>query len=147
MSASPDELLVEWYAFSTQRTLFGVVGWKIAAHQAEDRLAVDLDRGATPEATDADDVRAELLHELDQEVERGPARHQVFDQEHLRARPEQALELRGERDAPLAAREPLGAVDDDRARGMRARHAVREDERARAGGEHDVHGPLREVLG
>src|SRR5437870_10367654 len=115
MSAAPDELLVEGHAFSTQRTLFGVVGWKIAAYQAEDRFAVDLDGRATPETADAHHVRAELLHELDQEVERAAARDQVFDQEHLRARPEQALELRGERDAPLAAREPLGAVDDHRA--------------------------------
>src|ERR1041384_233491 len=113
MAAPLDELLIERHAFSTQRTLFGIVSWKIATHETEDRLAVDLDRRAPPEAPHADHLRAEMLHQLDQEIQLGAARDQVLPQQQARAGPQRALELDGQRPPPLAARQALGAVDDD----------------------------------
>ena len=53
----------------------------------------------------------------------------------------------GEAHLSLAARQPLGAIDDDRSRRMRAGHTVRQDQRSGTGGEDDIDRPLREVLG
>src|SRR4029453_7177372 len=103
MSAPLYELLVERHAFSTQRTLVRVVSGKITAHQTEDGLAVDLARGASPEAPDADAPGARTLHELDQKVQRGSARDEILHEQHARARADEPLELDRQRHAPLAA--------------------------------------------
>src|SRR5713101_5591586 len=64
--AAPHELLVERNATTAERAIFGTVRGKVSTHEAEDRLAVELDRGPAPEAADADDLRAHLLHEVDE---------------------------------------------------------------------------------
>src|SRR5262245_41731683 len=70
MTAAADELLVERNAFAAERAILGVVRGEVATHQAEDRLAVfHLDRGPPPQAADADDLRAELLDQLDEQVQ------------------------------------------------------------------------------
>src|SRR5437762_6595416 len=145
MVPSPDELLVDRHAAATKRAIFGSVGGKVSAHEAEDRLAVQLDRRSPPQAPHTDDMGSELLDEVDEKLECGPGAHEVLDQQYLRALANQPLELDGQGDASLAAGHPLHAVHDDRAGGMRTRDAVREDQRSRTRGQDHVDGPRREV--
>ena len=143
-----DEFFVEWHALGAEGAVLGVVGREVAAHQAEDGpVAVELHGRAAPEAADADHLAAELLHQIDQQVQRRPGGHQIFDQEDFGARAHQALELYGQRDAALAARQPLRAVDDGGSRRVGARHAMGQDQRRRPRREHHVDRPLGEVLG
>src|SRR5262249_11165610 len=118
VAAAADELLVERNPLVTERAILGGGGGEIPARQGEDRLAVYLHRGPPPEAADADDLRAELLDHLDQEIQGEAARHEILDQQDARAGPDQALKLHGQGDPALAPRDALGAVDDDRPGGM-----------------------------
>src|SRR5205809_622424 len=127
MVPSPDELLVERNATAAKRAIFGSVGGKVSAHEAEDRLTVQLDRRSPPQATHADDLGSQMLDEIDEQLERGARTHEILDQQDLRALADEALELDGQRDASLTARHPLHAVHDDGTRWVRARHTVRED--------------------
>src|SRR5436189_5492538 len=122
MVPSPDELLVERNATAAKRAIFGSVGGKVSAHEAEDGLAVQLDRRSPPQAPDADDLGSELLDEIDEQLEGGARTHEVLDQQHLRALADESLELDGQRDASLAATHPLHAVHDDGPRWVRTRH-------------------------
>src|SRR5207302_2006946 len=92
--------------------LVDVQGSVFEPHEAEDRLAGELDRRASPQAPDADHFRAELLDQVAQEGERGAGADQVLDEEDLRGRADEPLELDRDRHAPLTPREPLGAIDD-----------------------------------
>src|SRR5688572_15703619 len=109
MAGTADELLVQRHPFSTQGTVSRVVSWKIAADEAEDRLAVHLDGGPAPEAAHTDHLSPQLLDQLDEEVQRRAARDQVLDEQDAGGGPDQPLELDGQRDASLAARQSLGA--------------------------------------
>src|SRR2546430_12526435 len=73
-------------------------------------------RRTAPEAPDPDHLRAELLDQVDQEIQRLARAHEVLDEEDLRGRSDEPLELDRQRHPPLATREALGAVDDDRDR-------------------------------
>ena len=104
MPRAPYELLVQRNTLPTQGAIFGVVGRKVAAHEAEDRLAVlYLHRGASPEAADSHDLSAKLLDQLDEQIQGGAARHEVLDQQDAGAGPDQPLELDRQGDAALAA--------------------------------------------
>jgi len=93
MCSPADEFFVQRDALSTEGAIFWSIGGKVPTHKAEDRLVIELDGRATPETADADHVRAELLHEADEQVQRATRRHQILDEEHVRARPDQPLEL------------------------------------------------------
>src|SRR5688572_7563770 len=99
MAGAAYELLVQRNAFSTQRTISRVVSWKIATDEAEDRLAVHLHRGPAPEASHPDHLRAQLLDQFDEEVQRRAAGDQVLDEQDAGRGPDQPLELDGQRDA------------------------------------------------
>ena len=78
-----------------ERTLLRAVGGKIPAHEAEHGLAAQLDRCAAPEAPHADDLTAELLDQVDEQLERRAGTHEVFDEQHLRALADEPLEFHG----------------------------------------------------
>src|SRR5215471_2300481 len=146
--AAADEFLVERHALLAHRTLLGEIGGEVAADETEDLLAGDLPLlGAPPERTDADDLAAQLLDKVAQQLHRAPGADEVLHDQDLRARANEPVKLRGERHLALARAHALGAVHEGGTRRMRAGYAVGEDEGARPGGEHDVDGPLREVLG
>ncbi len=148
MLAALHVLLVERHALLAERAGLGGVGGEVAAHQAEDLLAVDHRLlGAAPQGADADHLAAQIFHELGEQPHGGARAHQVLHDEHLGPGADEALELDGQADAPLARADPLGAVGQGGPGGMGAGHAVRQDQGAGPGGEHDVDGPLREVLG
>src|SRR5262245_43655924 len=111
MSSAVDELLVQGHALPAERTLGGVVRRKVTAHEAEDGLAVDLDRGPPPQTAHPDDLGAELLDELDEEVQRAAAGDQVLHEQHPGAGTDEPLELDRQAHPPLAPRQALGPVD------------------------------------
>src|SRR5215470_16521676 len=146
--AATDEFLVERHALLAHRTLLGEIGGEVTTDEAEDLLARDLPLlGAPPERADADDLAAQLLDEVAQQLHRAPGADEILHDQDLRARANEPMELRGERHLALARAHALGAVHEGGTRRMSAGYAVGKDERARPGGEHDVDGPLREVLG
>src|SRR5262250_797082 len=146
--AAPDEFLIERHALLAHRTLLGEIGGEVTTDEAEDLLARDLPLlGAPPERADADDLTAQLLDEVAQQLHRAPGADEILHDQDLRARANEPVELRGECHLALARAHALGAVHEGGTRRMSAGYAVGEDERARPGGEHDVDGPLREVLG
>src|SRR5882762_2410801 len=87
MLAAPHEFLVEGHALLAHGTLLGRICWKIPAHEAEDLLAGDLGLlRPAPQGADADDLPPQLLHEIAQELDRGPGAHEILDDEHLGGR-------------------------------------------------------------
>src|SRR6266571_8587557 len=148
MLATLHEFLVEGDALLAHGTLLGRIRREIPAHEAEDLLAGDLGLlRPAPQGADANDLPAQLLHEIAQELDRGPGADEIFDDQHLGGGSDEPVELGGEGDLALAGGDALRAVHEGGPGGMRARHAVGEDEGAGARGEHDVDGPLGEVLG
>src|SRR2546425_861067 len=108
MGTTAHKLLIKGYAFFAQGTVWRSVRREVAAHEAENRLATQIDGRAAPEAADPDDFGADLLHEVHQQVDRRSGRDEVFDQQHARLGPEQPLELDGQRDFPVSADEAFG---------------------------------------
>src|SRR5262245_2261261 len=148
MLAAADEFLVERHALLAHRTLLWEIGGEVAADETEDLLARDLSLlGAPPERADTHDLAAQLLDEVAEQLHRAPGAHEILHDQDLRARANEPVKLRGERHLALARAHALGAVHEGGTRRMRAGDAVGKDEGARPGGEHDVDGPLREVLG
>src|SRR5207245_9901830 len=101
-------------ALSAEGALLWAVSGKVPAHETEHRPAAEVHRGAPPEATDARDLSAELLGQLDEEIERAAGRDEVLDQEHFRPRSQTAMKLHRQAHPPLAPGQPLGAIHDDR---------------------------------
>src|SRR5215472_3914546 len=134
MLASLHELLVQGHALLAQGAALGRIRGEIAADETEDLFAADLALlRPTPERSDAHDLSPEVFDELREEADGGAGAHEVLDDEHFGGLPDETVELRGERDSPLAAAHTLGAVDLDGPGGMRAGDAVGEDHRAGAG--------------
>src|SRR5919108_5597172 len=103
--AAPHELLVEWNTFATEGALVGTVCGKVPAYEAEDRPAPQIHRCAPPETPDADDLRPELFHQLDQQIQSAAGRDEVLHQQDLGPRPEQPMEFDRETHASLSARQ------------------------------------------
>src|ERR1051325_6953285 len=83
VTPAPHELLVEWYTLAAQGALRGTVSGKVPADQAEHRPTAEIHGGTAPQATDADDLRSELVHQLDQQIQGAAGRHEVLDEEDL----------------------------------------------------------------
>src|SRR5262245_51526362 len=146
--ATAHELLVQRHALLAHRTLLGRIRGEVAAHEAKDLLSRDLRLlRAAPERPDADDLAAQLLHEIAEQLHRAPRADEILHDQNLRARADEAVELRGQGDLALARAHALGPVHEGRARRMSPGDAMGEDEGAGPGGEDHVDGPLREVLG
>src|SRR5262245_25391624 len=110
--ASPHEFLVQSHPAAAQRAFVRRVGREVSTHEAEDRLSIELDRGSPPETPDAHDLRPDLLHEVDQQLERGARAHEVLDEQHLRALADETLELDRQRHPALATAHTLHPVHD-----------------------------------
>src|SRR5215467_6803398 len=146
--ATAHELLIQRHALLAHRTLLGRIGGEVAAHEAEDLLARDLRLlRAAPERPDADDLAAQLLHEIAEQLHRAPRADEILHDQNLRARADEAVELRGQGDLALARAHALGPVHEGRARRMSPSDAMGEDEGAGPGREDHIDGPLREVFG
>src|SRR5262249_38321759 len=144
---APYELLVEWNALATEGALLWTVSGKVPAYEAEHRSPAEVDGRSTPETAHAHDLGAQLLDELDQQIERAAGRDEVFHEQHLRPGTEKTVKFDREPDPTLTTGQALRSVDHHRTGGVSAGHAVREDESARPRRQDDVDGPLGEVLG
>src|SRR5215471_1374103 len=109
--ATAYELLIQRHALLAHRTLLGRIGGEVAAHEAKDLLSRDLRLlRAAPERPDADDLAAQLLHEIAEQLHRAPRADEILHDQNLRARADEAVELRGQGDLALARAHALGPV-------------------------------------